>query len=694
MKDPHLKEFEKTKIQLMMKGAAVVFYSTILFSLKHSWTKKGIPTAATDGLSLFINPDYFMSLNSETRIGLMVHEVMHVALGHMLRRHNRDPELWNRACISLDNSILMADNTYRQLQDIRPGDYVQSPLGANKVIGIAYNGEQNVGLLNSKLKCTANHKVLTNDKFIQAQCCNHRRIYIHTETQNETSCDEKLQNPQFVPVSRNDKYKVQNTGRISTQTGIKSRSLCEQKNKLTATFKFIWKRFKLFCRFNGWRRHLYRQYLKNTKWTSILTNNSNSNEHIIFPVEILGNSKILWGTQNQQFRKSLLVNSTKWLFPFTFFNKVRAFFNNQTSSLSCTDSTMQRKDSTKQTFPTDQTHADACYRSTSFKLTQGLFRQREDNIQPVFDLITEKGAYIAEGIVVHNCDYVINLMLRKANFELPSGGLIDDRFEDMDAETAYDILFDEAEKDDDGNLVSQGIPGTGADLQAPPDPAAASQIQNKITDMVISAQQAAESAGGEGPGSIPGAALIELKQVVNPKLPWHQILANYMMNFAKNDYSWSRPNRRYVPEYYLPTVQGEACCNLIIAVDASGSALDAFAYYISEIEDMKEMMQPDEVTLIVFDTEIRAIHDITKDTNLIKDIKFTGGGGTDPDPVLEYIQKKKPEVALIFTDGEFYMPERDIWPTTPVIWIIDDDPLWKAPFGKTIHYDLPRRSRY
>lgn len=91
MKD---KLLNKVKIQLISNGA--VFYSTILFNLKQVWTND-IPTAATNGIKLLINPDWFCALTQPKQIGLLIHEVSHVALDHNSRGKNYDKEKYNRA---------------------------------------------------------------------------------------------------------------------------------------------------------------------------------------------------------------------------------------------------------------------------------------------------------------------------------------------------------------------------------------------------------------------------------------------------------------------------------------------------------------------------------------------------------------------------------------------------------------------
>jgi predicted metal-dependent peptidase len=71
-----------------------------------------LPTAATDGSSIFVNPGFFMPLSNDQRDGLMLHEVLHAALLHVQRRGARDPRLWNIAADIVVNGIILDTGVY------------------------------------------------------------------------------------------------------------------------------------------------------------------------------------------------------------------------------------------------------------------------------------------------------------------------------------------------------------------------------------------------------------------------------------------------------------------------------------------------------------------------------------------------------------------------------------------------------
>ncbi|MDL2316457.1 VWA-like domain-containing protein [Desulfovibrio sp. OttesenSCG-928-A18] len=61
----------------------------------------------SDGHSLGYNPIYAATLPEKKLVGALAHEVLHLALGHHMRRKGRDEKLWNRACDYAINQVLL-----------------------------------------------------------------------------------------------------------------------------------------------------------------------------------------------------------------------------------------------------------------------------------------------------------------------------------------------------------------------------------------------------------------------------------------------------------------------------------------------------------------------------------------------------------------------------------------------------------
>ena len=139
-----------TSLRIQKARTALVldhpFFGSLLFRLKSSECRS-IPTMATDGVSLFYNPDFVETLNAATLAGTLAHEVMHPALHHHVRRSGRDPKRWNIACdyainpllvdagLSLPEGVLL-DNRFRamsaeQIYNLLDSDAAQGASGGD-----------------------------------------------------------------------------------------------------------------------------------------------------------------------------------------------------------------------------------------------------------------------------------------------------------------------------------------------------------------------------------------------------------------------------------------------------------------------------------------------------------------------------------------------------------------------------------
>lgn len=286
-------------------------------------------------------------------------------------------------------------------------------------------------------------------------------------------------------------------------------------------------------------------------------------------------------------------------------------------------------------------------------------------------------------------DYVINLHLTDAGYSLPKGVLLDQRYKGLMTEQVYDLLNKKTDEQLQG-LANKCGPGSmnGNDVDYPEDAAPGEAVpQDEVTTTILRAATQAKIMG-QSAGSIPGEIEIGLDRTLNPPLPWQIILQNWLIDFAKDDYSFRRPNKRFLPDYYLPVTYSEALTNIAIAGDLSSSMSDkdvnGFVTYISEIITL---MQPKKTTVVAFNTKIISTHELTADSDPFVDLKFVGRGGTAIAPVHQWAADNQPAVLLIFTDGEFTQT-KPIDPNIPIIWLIHNDPSWKSEYGTVIHYNI------
>jgi predicted metal-dependent peptidase len=81
------------------------FFGSLALKLNYVPTDK-VKYMHVDGVNLFYNPETINELNEEQLVGGIAQNVMHCALGHVVRRGDRDSKKWDRACDNAVNIIL------------------------------------------------------------------------------------------------------------------------------------------------------------------------------------------------------------------------------------------------------------------------------------------------------------------------------------------------------------------------------------------------------------------------------------------------------------------------------------------------------------------------------------------------------------------------------------------------------------
>jgi len=276
-------------------------------------------------------------------------------------------------------------------------------------------------------------------------------------------------------------------------------------------------------------------------------------------------------------------------------------------------------------------------------------------------------------------DYVINYVLVEAGFTLPKGGLYDEQYSNMATDKVYDLIYDNADEYSDftGDLLEQEGAGDSEGESTLSD----IELQERLTSIVVQAQTQSKMAGKDA-GEIPGEITRMIDDLINPKLDWRQLLQRYLTARTKTDYSWARPNKRFMPKHYLPSLYSETIGEITIAIDTSGSITqEELTEILTEIEGIRETYKPPKLTLIDCDYKIHGIHDLDEFTD-IHNIKFKGDGGTSFNPVINYCNENPPAVLIYFTD--LYADAIDEHVEYDIIWVCNSN--HKAPeIGETIY---------
>lgn len=289
----------------------------------------------------------------------------------------------------------------------------------------------------------------------------------------------------------------------------------------------------------------------------------------------------------------------------------------------------------------------------------------------VYDSLGRRGEKDPRGWNIAT-DYTINEMLDKAGFEHIDNWLLNKAYYDMSADHIYTLL----PKDKNGNH-----PGTGEDGGSLDDTdESAGPDDMSTTDWKIAVVQAANEARTQG--KLPATLERFVEEITNPQVDWRSYFQRWFTERSKDDYSWTRPNRRMM-QYglILPSLYSESMGTAVFFVDTSGSidqaTLDAFG---SEVSAAHSATRPSKLYVVYCDSEINHIDEFGPNDELA--FKLHGGGGTDFRPPFAWVEEKgiNPSVGVYLTD--LYGPAPDKAPSYPFLWCCTTD--LTGPFGDTI----------
>lgn len=212
-------------------------------------------------------------------------------------------------------------------------------------------------------------------------------------------------------------------------------------------------------------------------------------------------------------------------------------------------------------------------------------------------------------------------------------------------------------------------PGGCGGVEDYPEPSPAEQ-QEQESRWKVSAMEALETA--KRMGCLPGHFEKLVEAIVKPKIDYRDLLRYYLSELAHNNYSWRKPNSRYLyQDLYLPGVRGHQLSGLVLALDTSGSIFadpKQLSFLMGELQTILESYECTDVTVLCHDTRIT--HSQVWNTT---EGSFTmiprGGGGTSHNCIMEYIAEKQldPPVLICLTDMYSTFPREE--PPYPIIWL-------------------------
>ena len=287
------------------------------------------------------------------------------------------------------------------------------------------------------------------------------------------------------------------------------------------------------------------------------------------------------------------------------------------------------------------------------------------------------------------CDFVINLPIKDREradgfVVLPKGGCVDEKYRGMDAGQVYRALMADPQYQD---MQGTGSKGLGFDEH---DWDKIDGMSEEEIDQLSKQIDQTLRQGGIMASKSGASVDRNLIEMLKPKVNWKDALREFVTNSKPgDDYStYRRIDRRFQSQnLMLPTLYSDKVFRITIGIDTSGSiGDDILSEFLAEVQGVCESVSPEIIDIMYWDTRV-ASHELYEGhaINTIREsTKPSGGGGTDPTCMAEYVQEKniKPDCIIMLTDGEIY-GDWGVW-DVPILWCIDNDHI-TAGVGTTVH---------
>jgi predicted metal-dependent peptidase len=244
-------------------------------------------------------------------------------------------------------------------------------------------------------------------------------------------------------------------------------------------------------------------------------------------------------------------------------------------------------------------------------------------------------------------------------------------------------LLDEHIKEGDGQGGNEEGEGKGNKPGMTKEEAQA--IKDEIKQAMI------QSAAAAGAGKTPAGIQRMIKDLTEPKIDWRELVRQEIQSIVRNDYAFTRPNRKSMHSgAILPGMKEATTIDIGVSIDMSGSIGDADArVFLSEIKGIMDQYEDFKINLWCFDTDVYNHQEISHDNaHDLEDYEPQGGGGTDFEVNWSFMEENgiQPKKFIMFTDG---YPcggwgNADYCDT---IFIVKGNKEAEAPFGQTVIYE-------
>jgi len=261
------------------------------------------------------------------------------------------------------------------------------------------------------------------------------------------------------------------------------------------------------------------------------------------------------------------------------------------------------------------------------------------------------------------CDICVNALLKKNNFELPSGILVDsnDCFQSGKlkitniSEKTAEMVYDELPKELIDKLSASGN-GNGKGFDEHEHGEGLSQEEQLKQENTWFKRTEEAYCSAKSKGNIPSGLERYIDELKRSKINWKALLLRTLNSSLPNDFTWAKPHKKSIAcNTYLPNILREKA-EVVIAIDTSGSiGKKELTDFISEIVGLARAYHNIDMKIITHDCEIYDTLEVSNgNIDKIRKIQIKGGGGTSHLPVFDYVKEKlrNTKMLICLTDGD------------------------------------------
>jgi predicted metal-dependent peptidase len=196
-------------------------------------------------------------------------------------------------------------------------------------------------------------------------------------------------------------------------------------------------------------------------------------------------------------------------------------------------------------------------------------------------------------------------------------------------------------------------------------------------------------------GKTAGALKRMFQKLLEPEVDWRDHIATLINRIGgTGGWNWKQPDEWWTPhDFFSPRRSGKGAGWIVVWGDTSGSrGDDEISSNMAELAGILEDVRPARLTVLWCDAAVSYVDELSDPAELktIQARGAGGGGGTDQEPVFDWIanQVDQPDLYIGFTDGFVDFPDKA--PRYPVIWASSTDKAY--PWGQVVRVNRKPRA--